>query len=67
MPLPKELGPAQPRVNAGHSELEGSEKPAAMPPAGPHADKSLINEDLTPGAGTLPDPAQGNDADAASG
>lgn len=26
------------------------------PPAGPHADPSLTNEEATPGAGTLPDP-----------
>lgn len=37
----------------------GDERP---PPAGPHADESLINPDLTPGAGTLPS-HQGGDVD----
>ncbi len=27
---------------------------ADMPPAGPHANPSLVNPDATPGAGTLP-------------
>lgn len=67
MPLPKELGPAQPRIDAGHSELEKTPADAGPPPAGPHADKSLINEDATPGTGMLPDPSPGNEADPAGG
>lgn len=58
MPEPKELGPAQPRIDAGRAELdETAERLSKKPPAaGPHADKSLINEDATPGTGMLPEP-----------
>lgn len=39
-----------------------------LPPAGPHADPSLVNPDATPGAGTLPDATPGgDDADQATG
>ena len=34
-----------------------------QPAAGPHADRSLINPDLTPGTGSLPSTGQGGDAD----
>lgn len=40
--------------NRGDDKQRGSEK--KPPPAGPHADPSLINEEATPGAGTLPPP-----------
>ena len=56
MPEPKELGPAQPRVDAGHSEMKEKLRDPNPPAAGPHADKSLINEDATPGTGMLPEP-----------
>lgn len=56
MPLPKELGPAQPRVDAGHSELKNTGEGKGVPPAGPHGEKSLVNEDATPGTGMLPEP-----------
>jgi hypothetical protein len=35
-------------------EAEGGRSPP--PPAGPHADPSLTNDEATPGAGTLPPP-----------
>ena len=36
-------------------------KPSDLPAAGPHADPSLINPDATPGAGSLPEPGDGED------
>lgn len=43
-------GPREPRQRG---RAESARKP---PPAGPHADPSLTNEEATPGAGTLPPP-----------
>jgi hypothetical protein len=37
------------------------------PPAGPHADPKLMNEDATPGAGTLESAGAHDDVDATSG
>ncbi|HEY0440211.1 MAG TPA: hypothetical protein VGD36_09050 [Xanthobacteraceae bacterium] len=69
MPMPKQTGPAQPRRNAGTSELNqrDGEKPGGAPPAGPHAKPSQTNPDATPGAGTLPDRKPGKDVDPGAG
>ncbi len=56
---------------APHSGTQGKEKSGSaerapgrrMPAAGPHADPSLVNPDLTPGTGSLPSTRQGGDAD----
>ena len=34
-------------------------KSKAIPPAGPHADPRLTNEEATPGTGSLPEPKEG--------
>ena len=39
---------------SGSPNAGGARDPKKPPPAGPHADPSLINPDATPGAGTLP-------------
>jgi hypothetical protein len=39
----------------------GDERQRRIPPAGPHATKDLMNEDATPGAGSLPDDEGGHD------
>jgi hypothetical protein len=52
------------------SEKDAGKKDQAAgdtPPAGPHADPSLINPDATPGAGTLTPPGQHDDVDSTSG
>lgn len=52
----------------GQSKGTGVGERGGLPPAGPHADPSLINPDATPGAGTLPDATPGgDDADQATG
>jgi hypothetical protein len=38
-----------------------------MPPAGPHADPDLTNQDATPGTGTLQPPGAHDDVDSTSG
>jgi hypothetical protein len=38
-----------------------------LPPAGPHAQPDLVNEDATPGAGTLTPPGEHDDVDSTSG
>lgn len=46
----------------------GKDKPSpAIPPAGPHADPSLVNPDSTPGTGALTPAGDHDDVDAASG
>jgi hypothetical protein len=47
-------------------EADAHERERPVPPAGPHADPRLTNEDATPGAGSLPDRTDG-EADPASG
>lgn len=42
------------------------ERAKTTPPAGPHADPRLTNEEATPGTGSLPDPTDG-ETDPASG
>ncbi|MFD2237775.1 hypothetical protein [Aureimonas populi] len=42
------------------------ERPDKTPPAGPHAKPDLTDNEKTPGAGSLPDPAD-DDQDAVSG
>jgi hypothetical protein len=52
----------------GQSKGTATREGGGLPPAGPHADPSLINPDATPGAGTLPDATPGgDDADQATG
>jgi hypothetical protein len=43
----------------------GKDAPSTMPPAGPHARPDLIDNEKTPGTGSLPDP-QGGEADVGS-
>jgi hypothetical protein len=43
----------------------GKDTPSTMPPAGPHAREDLIDNEKTPGTGSLPDP-QGGEADVGS-
>ena len=55
-----------PQSGTQGKEKSGSEERAPgrrMPAAGPHADPSLVNPDLTPGTGSLPSTRQGGDAD----
>ncbi|MEA2934660.1 MAG: hypothetical protein QOD74_1306 [Variibacter sp.] len=65
MPLPKELGPAQPRVNAGHSERKPSGQPKEPPRSTPAADAKA--HERTPGTGALADDPQGREVDPGSG
>jgi len=64
MPLPKQLGPAQPRVDAGHSETKPSEGELKREPA---RRPGLVDKSKTPGAGSLPDDPQGNETDPGTG
>jgi hypothetical protein len=55
-----------------HGRGADRREPGSSAAAGPHAQPSLTNPDATPGAGTLPDPADRDgeddiDADAATG
>ena len=54
-----------PQSGTQRKEKSGSTEraPDRMPAAGPHADPSLVNPDLTPGTGSLPSTRQGGDAD----
>ncbi len=54
-----------PQSGTQRKEKSGSAEhaPDRMPAAGPHADPSLVNPDLTPGTGSLPSSKQGGDAD----
>lgn len=72
MPMPKQMGPAQPRRNTGEQERAGADphggKPDNNPPAaGPHAKDHLTNKDATPGAGTLSEEQHGDDSDPGAG
>lgn len=68
---------AEPKPSAyqqARDEIEGRKPnpPPAVadettPPAGPHAAPELTNDAATPGAGTLPDGEQGDDAEAGTG
>jgi hypothetical protein len=54
----------------GAQEPGGSKDDAPAnppPPAGPHADPKLMNEDATPGAGTLEPVGRHDDVDSTSG
>ena len=51
---------AEPKGGGGPGPGDAGAAGRALPPAGPHADESLINPDLTPGAGTLPDTSSGD-------
>jgi hypothetical protein len=66
MPQPKDLGPAQPRRNAGEQESPRGGK-QERPAAGPHAKDHLTNEDATPGAGSLSDEKSGDIAEPGTG
>jgi hypothetical protein len=46
----EKTGRQEPESSPNKGEVE------KRPPAGPHADPALTNEEATPGAGTLPDP-----------
>ena len=47
---------------ADSQPVENPPKPSdRLPSAGPHADPSLMNEDATPGAGSLPEVGGGED------
>ncbi|MFL6799802.1 MAG: hypothetical protein ACJ8F3_20600 [Xanthobacteraceae bacterium] len=51
-----QLAPADEASHAGDRENANSTKSEGVPAAGPHARPELINPDLTPGTGVLPDP-----------
>ena len=46
-----------------HRQDEGAED---MPPAGPHAEPGLVNNEATPGAGTLTPEGEHDDVDSTS-
>ena len=45
--------PKKPDPPSGQDQAHGKTRPAAMPPAGPHAEPHLTNDDATPGTGSL--------------
>jgi hypothetical protein len=52
----------------GRDKSGGTNADAGRPPtAGPHAERSLINPDATPGAGTVPPAGEQEDGDSTSG
>lgn len=53
------------KPGSGETGDKGDGSAKKPPPAGPHADPSLTNEEATPGAGTLP-PADGEPGDGGS-
>ncbi|HEY8566733.1 MAG TPA: hypothetical protein VIL65_14650 [Beijerinckiaceae bacterium] len=59
-------GGAPGTVEPGGSHGKGPKPSDRLPPAGIHADPSLINEDATPGAGTLTPAGGHDDTDATS-
>ena len=72
MPLPKQAGPAQPRRDAGVSEVKQNEegqhnKAARDSDPGRRIKGPPENPEKTPGAGTLPDKQPGKDVDPGAG
>ncbi|MCB8819458.1 hypothetical protein [Microvirga rosea] len=68
---PDPTNPERPDPEAGQRTASGKNPPgnpskAQTPPAGPHADPSLTNEDATPGAGTLTPSGDHDDTDSTS-
>jgi len=59
-----EAGRMRPPEKQSESQTGKSDQ---QPPAGPHADPSLVNPDATPGAGTLTPPGGHDDVDSTSG
>ncbi|TCT07980.1 hypothetical protein [Aquabacter spiritensis] len=49
------------------AKTEEKRKAGADPAAGPHAKPHLVDEEKTPGAGSLPDPDKPHEGDATTG
>lgn len=65
MPLPKQRGPAQPRVAAGHRETPPEDKGKQPPRSTPESDAKAAER--TPGTGALADDPQGREVDPGAG